>query len=946
MKDRPSFRKTTQYLMSPDSLEGTKPGQYSIYPAHPLEPGIIEVGYDALARKIIDKRSGQHSATVIIDGYPGVLWENFQQQLEKAFSPYALKIGWHPIEQALLSPDQIDGLIAPFLGGDDPNFGYRFTGMLRDFFDPQRLDTICPDPQADLNIIYGTGAVLAGWHGYLIYVDVPKNEIQFRARSKSIRNVGAKEPLDPKTAYKRSYFVDWVAANQQKAALLSSIDLIIDEQNPDKPSLMRGEALRKGLDKMARTCFRVRPWFEPGPWGGQWIKAHIPQLPQDVPNYAWSFELIVPENGLVFESSGVLLEVSFDMLMFQEYQAVLGESAPNFRYEFPIRFDFLDTFDGGNLSIQCHPRPDYIRRNFGETFTQDETYYILDSANGAKVYLGFQEEANPTEFKGKLLESAQTGKPVDIDHYVYSKPVKKHDFLLIPNGTIHGAGKNNLVLEISATPYIFTFKMYDWVRLDLDGKPRPLNIERAFENLYFDRRGQKIEQEFVSHQHVEAEGEGWRSIHCPTHPNHFYDVHRFEFRNEVEGDTGGSSCHVMSLVEGQTVLFEAERGWKQRFNYAETFVIPAAAGHYRLTSESGEWIKVVKAFIKPKAQWMPGAVPVAGQTHLAVHPPQSNYVLGIDGGGTKTVAAIVETSGRLVAMAHAGPSNIDDIGAAAAQQNISAAIQQARQEAGLRDEPFASTFWGMAGIVTEYDRSAIRQIALNLNVADTHHIGVDHDCRIALAGGLSGRPGIVLITGTGSSCYGRNADGEDWLSGGWGYLISDEGSAYWIGLQALRVAIAVHDGRLQYSSIYDTVRSRLHMSELRELMHRLYVQGMSRSEIAAFAPLVTEAALQGDQAAILVLEQAGKDLAACVIAVAKKLRLAGAGCEIVQIGGLLNAGDIYLKPLRSEILRQIPGAHFTSPDLPPVLGACVLALQDLDIVIDQHITQTLKAAAV
>ncbi len=568
----------------------------------------------ALAERIVQ----QGQSTIILDGYPGVLWEKVQRQLTEALNSRKINAAWHNIEQALLPPEKIDRLIAPFLGGSDPLFGYRFNGALRDFFEAHRLSNLAPDPQAALNIVFGTGAALSGWHGFLVYFDIPKNEIQFRARSKSIKNIGVMEPLDPKPAYKRSYFVDWVAANHHKAELLPLIDVIVDEQRPENPSLMSGEVLREGLREMARSCFRVRPWFEPGPWGGQWIKDHISQLPKEVPNYAWSFELITPENGLLFESGGLLVEVSFDTLMFQEYQAVLGESAPNFKYEFPIRFDFLDTFEGGNLSVQCHPRPDFIRTHFGETFTQDETYYILDAGPDARVYLGLQEDTDPAEFKEKLLESTRTNKPVDIDRYVYSVPVKKHDLVLIPNGTIHGSGKDNLVLEISATPYIFTFKMYDWLRLDLDGKPRSLNIERAFENLYLDRKGEKIEEEFISKQYVEESGRNWRLVHCPTHPNHFFDVQRYEFCGSVEGNTGGvqmGSCHVMSFVEGQSVLLETESGYRERFNYAETFVIPAAAGSYRLMSLNGEWIKVVKAFVKPSSQWVPGVVPDANKIY-------------------------------------------------------------------------------------------------------------------------------------------------------------------------------------------------------------------------------------------------------------------------------------------------------------------------------------------
>jgi mannose-6-phosphate isomerase class I len=596
----------------PREVLASPPGRYNIYPAYPLEAGKIELGYPSLVQSIID----QGKKVIILEGFPGVIWGQVQQQLSAAFSSYNIRVAWQAVDKALLPAADIDQLVAPFLGGDDPLFGFRFSGGLRDFFDQEALANIELNPQADINIIYGTGAALAGWKGYQIYFDVPKNEIQFRVRAKSVKNIGVVDPLPPKQAYKRSYFVDWVVANRHKAELLPNIDLVVDEQDPEHPSWMAGNALREALRKMAHTCFRVRPWFEPGPWGGQWIMAHIPQLPQDVPNYAWSFELISPENGLVFVSGNRLLEVSFDTLMFQEHAAVLGQCAPNFRYEFPIRFDFLDTFDGGNLSIQCHPRPEYIRQHFGERFTQDETYYILDAAPGARIYLGFQDGANPQEFKEKLLESARTNTAVNVETYVKSLPAKKHDLFLIPNGTVHGSGKDNLVLEISATPYIFTFKMYDWLRLDLDGKPRTLNIERAFENLHLDRKGQRIEQEFLSRQTVIAEGEDWRLVHCPTHKNQFFDVQRYEFRGTVQCHTGGAqvgSCHVLSLVEGTTIWVEIEDGFIQPLNYAETIIIPAAAGAYRLISPNDEWVKVVKAFVKPASQWLPGVVPEGDQ---------------------------------------------------------------------------------------------------------------------------------------------------------------------------------------------------------------------------------------------------------------------------------------------------------------------------------------------
>ncbi len=588
-----ALRKTSQEL-APLHHPSLPDGQYDIYPAFPIGDGKIDIGSEALADVL-----HQHKR-VVIDGYVGVLWDLLREQITAAFKARGVDAAWVDVRSALLPEAEINALIAPFMGGADPIFGTRFTGTLANFFDMNARTALQPDDSADISILYGCGAALVGWDdAFLVYVDVPKNEIQFRSRAGSVVNLGAREPTDPKVMYKRFYFVDWVALNAHKAALTPRIDLIVDGQRPDTPVFTTGEYMRDALVRMSRSYFRVRPWFEPGAWGGQWIKQRIPQLPQDAPNYAWSFELIVPENGLMLESDGVLLELSFDFLMYHDHQAVLGHSAERFGYEFPIRFDFLDTFDGGNLSVQCHPSPEFARHHFGESFTQDETYYILDCGDDATVYLGFQDGIDPQAFRTALVRSFAEASAVDVEQFVRAFPARKHDLFLIPNGTIHCSGKNNLVLEISATPYIFTFKMYDWLRLDLDGKPRPLNIDRAFENLHFERQGARVEQELISKPYLQTSGDGWRLIHVPTHPVHFYDVRRYEIDPgcAVEVTTDGSP-QVMSLVEGTTILLDTPQRRQVRFSYAETFVVPAAAGRFRLVNDTDELAMVVVGFMK------------------------------------------------------------------------------------------------------------------------------------------------------------------------------------------------------------------------------------------------------------------------------------------------------------------------------------------------------------
>lgn len=586
----PPVRATTQHLL-PERISPVDDA-YDIYPTHDLGSGVVRAGYEALAERLAGER------VVLLDGMTGVRWGDLRERLGAALAARGRSVAWVPVAAGLRPGDEVEALVEPFLGGDDPIFGTAFSGTLADFFDSDRLAALRPDSQADLVIAFGPGAALLGWGGLHAFVDLPKNEIQFRARAGNPVNLGVRDPLPPKPAYKRNYFVDWPALAQHKQRLLPGLDLIIDGQHPEHPSFADGDAVRRGLGELSRSLFRVRPWFEPGPWGGQWIRERIPQLASDVPNYAWSFEMIVPENGIVFSSDGIPLEVSFDHLMFAEGPNVLGESAARFGAEFPIRFDFLDTVGGGNLSVQVHPRPDYIRKHFGERFTQDETYYILDTQPGARVFLGFQDDIDPDAFRAELERSHREATPVDIDRYVLSHEAHRGDLFLIPHGTVHSSGIGNLVLEISATPYIFTFKLYDWLRLDLDGTPRPINVERAFANAFFDRKGDRVAAEFIARPVELASGDGWSKWHLPTHPDHFYDVHRWQLDAgaHVEVPTD-DSVQVLSLVEGDSVTARSG-GTTRRFAFAETFAVPAAAGTFALSADRGP-ATVVTAFIKP-----------------------------------------------------------------------------------------------------------------------------------------------------------------------------------------------------------------------------------------------------------------------------------------------------------------------------------------------------------
>lgn len=588
--DKNFYRKTDQYLM-PVTKEVVDDFGYDIYPCFNLPSGQISLGIETL----IDRLNG--IKFVLIDGYVGIFWKEIASEIEKEYAKRGLNVRFWFTEDYMHTPEKLEEQLSPYLGGNDPVFGKITDKRLKDWFKPSFFN-LQRDSSCDVNIVIGCGASLVQCNedAKLIYIDLPKNELQFRMRAGSVTNLGAKSLSDNKQMYKRSYFVDWVVLNAHKCQILKDIDFIIDGQQIEEVLFMSGDDLRNGLTAMSENFIRVKPWFEPGAWGGTWMKDHIKGLNKNVPNLAWSFELMVLENGLLFSSDNYLFEVSFDFLMYNNYKEVLGECANRFKYDFPIRFDFLDTFDGGNLSIQCHPRNEYIKEHFGMPFTQDETYYILDCKEDAQVYLGLQEDINKEEFQAELERSQQQSCAIDIEKFVQKHPAKKHDLFLIPNGTIHGSGTNNMVLEISSSPYIFTFKMYDWMRLDLDGKPRPINIQHGMNNLEMSRKGEAV-KDLICKPYILESAPNYIIEHLPTHNDQFYDIERYTISDEISIATE-NKCHVWMIVEGQSVLIETKKGYQQRYHYAETFIIPAAAGEYKIVNEGDEKVVLVKSYVK------------------------------------------------------------------------------------------------------------------------------------------------------------------------------------------------------------------------------------------------------------------------------------------------------------------------------------------------------------
>jgi mannose-6-phosphate isomerase class I len=235
-------------------------------------------------------------------------------------------------------------------------------------------------------------------------------------------------------------------------------------------------------------------------------------------------------------------------------------------------------------------------------YTQDESYYLLDAGPGASVYLGLRNDVEAAAMARDLQTAQAGGAPFPAAQYANRFPAQKHDHFLIPAGTVHCSGAESMVLEISATPYIFTFKLWDWGRLGLDGRPRPIHLEHGLANVQWDRTADWTKRHLVNRFEPLGGGDGWREERTGLHASEFIETRRHWFTKSVPHDTRGG-VNVLNLVEGEAAIVESPAGAFEPFvvHYAETFIVPAAVGRYTIRphgASGGRELATLKAFVR------------------------------------------------------------------------------------------------------------------------------------------------------------------------------------------------------------------------------------------------------------------------------------------------------------------------------------------------------------
>lgn len=568
---------------------------YNKYPSTKVD-GKIWLGWN-------DILSGLRESKILaVDFYVGVLEDEVIDQFKSLETSLIIET-----RNLLKSEEEIRRMTSRFMT-DDVLFGYVTNTELMDYFDKDKLEMARKQIAEVLDkvIVVGTGAALVVnrlEEATLVYVDMARWEIQQRFRAHKVKALGVDNRDEAVSLqYKRGYFNDWRVCDKYKETLFEKIDYWLDTHQSTYPKMIDKETFFDGIERTVQTPFRVVPFFDPAPWGGQWMK-DVCDLDANCENYGWCFDCVPEENSLFFNVNGNLFELPSVNLVLLKTRELLGEPVEaRFGKDFPIRFDFLDTMGGGNLSLQVHPTTQFIREHFGMYYTQDESYYMVDAEEDAVVYLGLKTGIDKKEMIEDLRNAQNSNFVFDTEKYVNRIPAKKHDHFLIPGGTIHCSGANSMVLEISSTPNLFTFKLWDWQRLGLDGKPRPINVERGKEVIDWKRDTTFVDKYLKNHVQTIATGDGWIEEKTGLHENEFIETRRHWFKKAVVHHTN-NSVNVLNLIEGDEAIVESPTNAFEPFvvHYAETFIIPACVDEYTISPvgpTEGKTFATIKAFVR------------------------------------------------------------------------------------------------------------------------------------------------------------------------------------------------------------------------------------------------------------------------------------------------------------------------------------------------------------
>ncbi|TAL60883.1 MAG: phosphoheptose isomerase [Bacteroidetes bacterium] len=574
-----------------------------------------------LSNLLINKTNEKSGNNIILalDGYVSAQWEQTVNLISQNLKLESKKVTAINFAEIFKTSEQLDVEFSGCLEVDrekDPVllFGKLFEGTYEDLLDNHKIDNLkkkleqvkSRNNKGEVIIVYGCGCAIKIFrplYDYILYFDVTPKKVILRARNGFFPNLGDSVPRPIKELLRRFYYVDFEVAAKLRWDLIrnNAIDYYIASDDPGKIQLIPREALSSIMSALVKYPMQCKPVYLEGVWGGQYIKK-LRNLPVNMRNCAWVFDLIPLEVSIVVEAGSNKLEFPFFTFVQKEGIELMGKDCvKKFGGYFPLRFNYDDTWhSSGNMSIQVHSGHDYNVNNYNELGTQDESYYVVATGHGARTFVGFNEDTDTEEFIREIKKSEKEYTAVDYEKYVSHILSKPGIQIMLPAGTIHSSGRNQVVLEIgSLTIGSYTYKMYDYLRADLDGIPRPIHSWHGERVLCKGRTASWVKENLVQQPVLVRKGEGWAEYIIGEHELLYFSLRRLEFEKAIEDNTYGK-FHVLTLVDGEKVVVQSNNHPELCYtqNYLDIIIIPANMGKYTIKNMGNQPICIHKTMLK------------------------------------------------------------------------------------------------------------------------------------------------------------------------------------------------------------------------------------------------------------------------------------------------------------------------------------------------------------
>jgi len=565
----------------------------------------------------------QEGAIVAFDGYTTTKWDVMVSLLARECDVFGFKIEFvDSYRFTFKNGEEIDGIIDPLLiwdKGIDPTllYGKVYHGGYIGLMDPAKVEAYKKEIPAlkapgTLVVVYGYGSLIKEFrplYDIKCWFDITPMNSMLRIRAGEYANLGKKHTGIINRTIRRCYYCDFENAVQLRKELFDTgeLDWYFLDNDRGNLQMMPFSTFADICAQLVKYPFRAKPCYLEGVWGGSYMKEKR-HLPQKMRNAAWVFDFIPMEVSVLVKAGEEMLDINYCSFVHKEGVALMGEKCVR-KYQgyFPIRFNWDDSYHStGNMSIQCHSGGEFNVKNYNEFGRQDESYYIVVTGQDAKTFIGFRDDADIPAFF-KEIEAADTEhKPCDYMKYVSYEESKPGLQVMLPAGTIHSSGRNQVILEIgSLTIGSYTYKMYDYLRLDFDGKQRPIHTHLGERNVRQDRRYSVIHDpaspEYIVQQpRLDCEGNGWKEFILGENPQMYISLRRLEFEKTCEQDTHGEKFHVLTLVDGDHIRIRSAEHPERYFDldFMEIACVPASMGKYVIENLGKEPISVHKTCLR------------------------------------------------------------------------------------------------------------------------------------------------------------------------------------------------------------------------------------------------------------------------------------------------------------------------------------------------------------